>query len=40
MVTVSIIMAVRNSEKFNSQAVESVLNQSSKNFEFIIIVDF
>ena len=40
MVTVSVIMAVRNSEQFISQAVESVLNQSYKNFEFIIIDDF
>lgn len=37
MSKVSIIMAVRNSEEFVSQAIESVLNQSYKNFEYIII---
>jgi glycosyltransferase involved in cell wall biosynthesis len=36
---VSIIMTVRNSEKYVSQAIESVLVQSFKNFEFIIIDD-
>lgn len=36
---VSVIMTVRNSEKYISQAIESVLVQSYKNFEFIIIDD-
>ena len=40
MINVSVIMAVRNSEQFISQAIESVLNQTYKNFEFIIIDDF
>jgi glycosyltransferase involved in cell wall biosynthesis len=40
MSKVSIIMAVRNSEEFVSQAIESVLNQSYKNFELIIVDDF
>ncbi|MDA9626947.1 glycosyltransferase [Candidatus Pelagibacter sp.] len=37
---VSIIMAVRNSEKYISQAIESVILQSYKNFELIIIDDY
>ena len=40
MSKVSIIMAVRNSEEFVSQAIESVLNQSYKNFELIVVDDF
>ena len=40
MPEVSIVMSVRNSESYISQAVESVLLQSYKNFEFIIIDDF
>jgi glycosyltransferase involved in cell wall biosynthesis len=40
MLRVSVIMAVRNSEQYISQAIESVLVQSYKNFEFIIVDDF
>lgn len=40
MFTVSVIMAVRNSEKYISQAIESVLVQSFKNFECIIVDDY
>ena len=36
---VSIIIAVYNSEKYIGQAVESILNQSFQNFEFIILDD-
>jgi glycosyltransferase involved in cell wall biosynthesis len=36
---VSVIMAVYNSEKFLSEAIESILNQTFKDFEFIIIDD-
>lgn len=36
---VSVIMAVHNSEKFLEESIESILNQSFKNFEFIIIDD-
>jgi glycosyltransferase involved in cell wall biosynthesis len=36
---ISIIMAVYNSEKFLSKAIESILNQTFKDFEFIIIDD-
>lgn len=39
MIKVSIIMAVYNAEEFLFEAIESVLNQSHKNFEFIIIDD-
>ncbi|MCS7093307.1 MAG: glycosyltransferase [Patescibacteria group bacterium] len=37
---VSVIMPVYNAEKFLSQAIESILNQTYKNFEFIIIDDY
>ena len=40
MALVSVVMAVRNSEKYVSQAIESVLVQTFSNFEFIIIDDF
>jgi len=36
---ISVVMPVYNAEKFLSQAIESVLTQSYKNFEFIIIDD-
>lgn len=36
---ISVIMSVFNCEKFIQQAIESVLNQSFKNFELIIIDD-
>jgi glycosyltransferase involved in cell wall biosynthesis len=36
---ISTIMAVYNSEKFLSEAIESILNQTFKDFEFIIIND-
>jgi len=36
---VSVVMPVYNAEKFLSQAIESVLYQTHKNFEFIIIDD-
>ena len=36
---ISMIMPVFNCEKFLSQAIESVLNQTFKNFEFLIIYD-
>ena len=36
---VSIIMPVYNSEKFVSEAIESVLNQSYKNWELLIVND-
>jgi len=37
--SVSVIMAVYNGEKFLRQAVQSILNQNFKDFEFIIIND-
>ena len=40
MVLVSVIMASYNHEKFISDAIESVLNQSYKDFELIIIDDY
>ena len=36
---VSVIMPVYNGEKFISQAIESILNQTFVDFEFIIIND-
>ncbi|MFW5887057.1 MAG: glycosyltransferase family 2 protein [Bacteroidota bacterium] len=35
----SVVMAVYNGERFLKQAIESVLNQTFKNFEFIIVND-
>lgn len=36
---VSVVMPVLNGEKFVGEAIESILNQSYKNFEFIILND-
>lgn len=36
---VSVIMLVYNAEKFLREAIDSILNQTYKNFEFIIIYD-
>lgn len=36
---VSVVMSVFNAEKYLREAVESILNQTYKNFEFIIIED-
>lgn len=36
---ITVLMSVYNGEKFLRQAVDSILNQSFKNFEFIIIDD-
>ena len=36
---VSVIMSVYNGEKYLHEAVESILNQTFKDFEFIIIND-
>jgi glycosyltransferase involved in cell wall biosynthesis len=36
---VSVVMPVYNAEKYLPQTIESILNQSYKNFEFIIIDD-
>ncbi len=36
---VSVIMTVFNGEEYLSQAIDSILNQSFKNFEFIIVDD-
>ena len=38
-VMVSVIMSVYNAEKYLDLAIESILNQSFRNFEFIIIED-
>jgi len=39
MPTISVIMPVFNGEQFLSNAIESVLEQTFKNFELIIIND-
>ncbi len=39
MKLVSIIMPVKNGEKYLKEAVQSILNQTYKNFEFIIVND-
>lgn len=36
---ISVIMAVYNGEKYLAEAIESILNQTFKNFEFIIVDD-
>ena len=36
---VSVIMSVYNAEKYLDLAIESILNQSFRDFEFIIIED-
>ena len=36
---ISVIMPVYNSEKYLCEAIESILNQTYKNIEFIIIDD-
>lgn len=36
---VSVVMPVYNSERYIAEAIESILNQTYKNFEFIIIED-
>jgi len=37
---ISVIMSVHNNEKLLESSIESILNQSHKNFEFIITDDF
>lgn len=37
---ISVVMPVYNAEKFLSQAIKSVLDQTYKNFEFIIVDDY
>ena len=36
---ISVIMSVYNGEKYLVQAIDSILNQTYQNFEFIIIED-
>ena len=38
-INISVIMPVYNTEKYIWEAIESILNQSYKNFEFVIIDD-
>ena len=39
MSKISVLMPVYNGEKYLKQAINSVLNQSFKDFEFIIVDD-
>ena len=39
MVTVSVLMCVYKREKFLAEAIESILNQTYKDFEFVIVLD-
>jgi len=39
-IQISVIMPVYNTGQYLKEAIESILNQSFKNFEFIIIDDF
>ena len=36
---ISVVMPVYNSEKFLTEAIESILNQTYKNFELLIVYD-
>ena len=36
---ISVIMSVFNNEEYLNESIESIVNQSYKNFEFIIIDD-
>ncbi len=36
---ISVVMPVYNGERFFSEAIESILNQSYRDFEFIIVDD-
>ena len=38
-ILISVIMSVKNGEKYLNQSIESILNQSYKNFEFLICDD-
>ena len=37
MIKISVVMPAYNAEKYIGQAIESILNQTYSNFEFIII---
>lgn len=39
MPLISVVMSVYNGEKYLVEAIESILNQTYKNFEFIIVND-
>ena len=35
---ISVVMPVYNADKYLNEAIDSILNQTYKNFEFIIII--
>jgi glycosyltransferase involved in cell wall biosynthesis len=37
---ISVVMAVYNTKKYLKESIESILNQTFKDFEFIIVDDF
>ena len=39
MTSISVLMCVYNRERYVSEAIESILNQSFRDFEFVIVVD-
>ena len=40
LILISVIMSVRNNESFVSRSIDSILNQTYRNFEFLIVDDF
>ena len=39
-ITISVVMSVHNESYFLKQSIESILNQTFDNFEFLIVSDY